>query len=291
MAASGPDSAETGPSLSEARPGLAAFRIASPVTRPWIQVIGSEFQVNGPVGQVVVPAGQVTEFAGQVSGPEFQVSGPVGQVTGFAGQVIGPAGQVSGPGFQVSGPVGQVTGFVGQVSGPVGQDSGPEIQVSGPAGPLTSKLRRVTQFPGRTTSHGLAEIHNSGWIVWFRNTASSSSVSIAINATGEVCLERKCIQDRAEAIAEMYLDAFFHMYLLRERFSAEEQKHMDLLIEDTAEVTATAGRLRDGWRLPKKRDQDEAMRHLPPPWVRVDWVVIAASETYDRSLAGRSLGG
>jgi hypothetical protein len=73
----------------------------------------------------------------------------------------------------------------------------------------------------------------------------------------------------------MYLDAFF----LRERFSAEEQKHMDLLIEDTAEVTATAGRLRDGWRLRKKRDQDEAMRHLPPPWVRVDRVVIAASET------------
>jgi hypothetical protein len=40
------------------------------------------------------------------------------------------------------------------------------------------------------------------------------------------------VSHRAEAIAEMYLDAFFHMYLLRKRLSAEEQKHVDLLIED-----------------------------------------------------------
>lgn len=37
---------------------------------------------------------------------------------------------------------------------------------------------------------------------------------------------------KAKSVAEMYLDAFIHMYLLRPRFPAELRNHIDLLIED-----------------------------------------------------------
>ena len=37
---------------------------------------------------------------------------------------------------------------------------------------------------------------------------------------------------KARSVAEMYLDAFIHMYLLRPRFPAELQNHIDLFIED-----------------------------------------------------------
>lgn len=37
---------------------------------------------------------------------------------------------------------------------------------------------------------------------------------------------------RANAVAEMFLDAFIHMYLLRPRFPEELKHHIDLFIED-----------------------------------------------------------
>jgi len=37
---------------------------------------------------------------------------------------------------------------------------------------------------------------------------------------------------QARAVAEMYLDAFVHMYLLRSRFPKDLHRHIDLLIKD-----------------------------------------------------------
>jgi hypothetical protein len=53
---------------------------------------------------------------------------------------------------------------------------------------------------------------------------------------------------QARAVAEMYLDAFVHMYVLRSRFPEDLHHHMDLLIKDMVNRSSfLAGYLKENY--------------------------------------------
>jgi hypothetical protein len=65
---------------------------------------------------------------------------------------------------------------------------------------------------------------------------------------GKVLTGESDYYQRARSVAEMYLDAFVHMYLLRSRFPKDLRHHVDLLIRDMINrSTFLAGYLRENY--------------------------------------------